>query len=155
MDATIKTPEGCCNWLENRVVSWFDRAAAECSLAVMAEVVRIMAWRVGGPGGAGCLAVWLAPAGCWGGRAGGCPGFFGRGVAESGRERTIIQRYVASRPMFLDLSDEVAGRGASAAGKYDVAAQMKPLRTLLRCGAGLPGRCWAAAGLLTTPSCGQ
>jgi hypothetical protein len=54
--------------------------------------------------------------------------------AEFDRERTIIQRYVASRPMFLDLSDEVAGRGASAGGKFDVAAQMKPLQTLFRCG---------------------
>ncbi len=78
-----------------------------------------------------------------------------RPPSEFDRERTIIQRCVASRPMFLDLSDEVAGRGASAAGKYDVAAQIKPLRTLLRCGAGLPSRCWAAAGLLTTPSCGR
>jgi hypothetical protein len=43
VDYTIKMLEAYCNWLENRVVSWFDRAAAERNLAVMAEVVRIMA----------------------------------------------------------------------------------------------------------------
>lgn len=56
VEHTIRMLEAYCNWLENRVVSWFDRAAAEKNLAVMAEVVRIMA---GGGGSAG-LAVLVA-----------------------------------------------------------------------------------------------
>jgi hypothetical protein len=71
VDATIKMLEAYCNWLENRVVSWFDRAAAERNLAVMAEVVRIMAGEAAGRGRAECGlgAGWLALAG-WLGQGG-------------------------------------------------------------------------------------